>query len=104
MTSKKNLTEEFILCDGKYISKEENPIAYNTLKNVLNFCCEHKVDERVFKNPRIRMYYAVDNEFNIHCSAVKEQALSVLNKFEDEVIMNISTFNKLKQMIENERK
>lgn len=92
------MEEQKIICDGRIISKEDNPVAYNTLKNVLDFCIEHNTNENDFKNPRIRMYYALDSELNLHCSTLKDKALDAINKFEDEVIMSISTFNKLKSL------
>ena len=96
------MEEKKIICDGRTISKEDNPVAYNTLKNILDFCIEHNTNENDFKNPRFRMYYALDNNLNLHCSPNKDSASSVINKFEDEVIMNISTFNKLQKMLQEQ--
>lgn len=94
------MKEQKIICDGRTISKEDNPVAYNTLKNVLDFYIEHNTNENDFKNPRFKMYYALDSDLNLHCSPNKDKALDTINKFEDEVIMSISTFNKLKKMLQ----
>lgn len=92
------MTEEMLL-NGTKISKEVNPVAYNTLMNMFNYLLLHKVDEEDFSNPRVRMYYAVDKDLNVHCSPIKDNAESYLNNMEDTVKMNISTFNKLKESI-----
>lgn len=90
---------EELLMNGQKITKECNPVAYNTLMNMFNYLLLHKVDKKDFSNPRVRMYYAVDKDLNVHCSPNKDNAESHLNNMEDTVKMNISTFNKIQELI-----